>query len=92
MLRTMARDTGVDAFLRQQRGIMSRPDSRPGLSAIGCPVLLIYGRADGISTLEHQQEMLDAIPDGRLEIIEDSGHMLPLERPEKVNALLRAFL
>jgi len=91
-LRAMARDTGVEAFLRQQRAIMSRPDSRPGLSAIGCPVLLIYGRADGISTMEHQQEMLTAIPKARLEIVENSGHMLPLERPEQVNALLRGFL
>jgi pimeloyl-ACP methyl ester carboxylesterase len=92
ILRTMARDTGAEAFVRQQRAIMSRPDSRPGLAAIACPVLLIYGRADGISTLEHQQEMLREIPGSRLEIVEDSGHMLPLERPETVNALLRGFL
>jgi len=71
---------------------MSRPDSRPDLPAIACPVLLIYGRADAITTLEHQQEMLNAIPDVRLKVVEDSGHMLPLERPETVNALLRDFL
>jgi len=91
-LRTMARDIGPDDFLHQQRAIMSRPDSRPGLAAISCPVLLIYGRADAITTWEHQQEMLGAIPDVRLAVVEDSGHMLPLERPEKVNALLRDFL
>ncbi len=91
-LRQMARDIGPDDFLHQQRAIMSRPDSRPGLTAISCPVLLVYGRADAITTWEHQQEMLRAIPDVRLEVVEDSGHMLPLERPEKVNALLRDFL
>jgi pimeloyl-ACP methyl ester carboxylesterase len=91
-LRTMARDIGPEDFLHQQRAIMSRPDSRPGLAAISCPVLLIYGRADAITTWEHQQEMQSAIPDVRLEVVEDSGHMLPLERPEKVNALLRDFL
>ena len=91
-LRTMARDIGPEDFLHQQRAIMSRPDSRPGLAAISCPVLLIYGRADAITTLEHQQEMLGAIPDVRLEVVEDSGHMLPLERPESVNTLLRGFV
>lgn len=91
-LRQMARDTGEQGFLNQQRAIMSRPDSRPGLSAIVCPVLLIFGRADGITTIEHQEEMLSAIPHARLETIEDSGHMVPLERPEKTNTLLRAFL
>lgn len=91
-LRTMAQDIGPDDFLHQQRAIMGRPDSGPGLAAISCPVLLIYGRADAITTWEHQQEMLSAIPDVRLEVVEDSGHMLPLERPERVNALVRDFL
>jgi pimeloyl-ACP methyl ester carboxylesterase len=91
-LRRMARDTGPEAFLNQQRVIMSRPDSRPGLSAIKCPVLLVYGRADAISTLAHQEEMLAAIPDARLAIVEDSGHMLPLEAPEQVKKLLDGFL
>jgi pimeloyl-ACP methyl ester carboxylesterase len=91
-LRQMARDIGAEDFVRQQRAIMSRPDSRSGLAAISCPVLLLYGRFDAITTWEHQHEMLGAIPDVRLEVVGDSGHMLPLERPDKVNALLRDFL
>lgn len=92
MLRKMASDTGAERFQRQQRAIMSRPDSTPSLSAIRCPTLIVYGRADGITTLAHQEEMLAGIPGARLEIVEDSGHMLTLERPAKVNALLRDFL
>src|SRR4051794_1386747 len=34
ILRDMGRETGVDAFLRQQRAIMRRPDSRPLLGSI----------------------------------------------------------
>jgi pimeloyl-ACP methyl ester carboxylesterase len=91
-LRQMARDVGERGFLNQQRAIMSRPDSRAGLGAVACPVLLVFGRADGITTIEHQNEMLAAMPDARLEIIEDSGHMIPLERPERTNAILGDFL
>ncbi len=91
-LREMARDVGESGFLNQQRAIMSRPDSRPGLVAIRCPVLLVFGRADGITTIEHQNEMLAGIPDARLEILEDSGHMIPLEQPERTNEILRTFL
>jgi pimeloyl-ACP methyl ester carboxylesterase len=36
--------------------------------------------------------MLDVLPDARLETVEDSGHMIPLERPKKVTAVLRDFL
>ena len=61
VLRRMAADTGPQAFLRQQRAIMTRPDSVATLGTISCPTLLMFGRQDGITTLEHQQQMLDGI-------------------------------
>ena len=33
IVRSMAEDTGLEAYLRQQQAILSRPDSRPGLAA-----------------------------------------------------------
>lgn len=86
--RQMAQDTGAEAFLRQQRAIMARPDSRPTLADIPCPTLILYARQDGISTLAHQEEMRDGIPNARLEIIEECGHMMTLERPEIVTPRL----
>jgi len=90
--RAMAAETGPDAFLRQQRAIMSRPDSRPSLGAIACPTLVLSGRQDGIVTLAHQEEIRDGIRGARLEILEDCGHLMTLEQPARVNALLAAFL
>lgn len=87
-IRKMALETGAEAFLRQQRAIMARVDSRDNLPDIKCPTLLVYGRHDGITTLAHQIEMLERIPGAKLEILEDSGHMVPLECPEEVNKLL----
>lgn len=92
VIRRMARDTGADTFLRQQRAIMSRADSRPTLATIPCPTLLIWGRQDGITTEAHQQEMLGAIPGARLEKIEDCGHLATLEKPRTVSALLAGWL
>jgi len=92
VLRRMASDTGAETFQRQQRAIMARPDSRPMLASIACPTMLVFGRQDGITTIEHQKEMLEAIPDGRLEVLEDCGHMMTLEKPDAVNGLLKAFL
>lgn len=91
-VRSMATDTGAEAFLRQQRAIMSRPDSRPGLSAIACPTLIVFGAQDGIVTLEHQEEMRAAIPGARLEVVEDCGHLVTLEAPDAVNAILATWL
>ena len=92
VVRRMARDTGAERFLGQQRAIMGRADSRASLSAIPCPTLLIWGRQDGIATEAHQTEMLAAIPDCRLMVIEDCGHRVTLEKPATVNAVLADWL
>jgi len=91
-MRNMAAETGPENFLLQQRAIMARLDSVSTLPTIACPTLLIFGRQDGITTLEHQEQMASLIPNARLEIVEDSGHMVTLEKPDVVNGLLRAFL
>jgi len=91
-VRAMATDTGPDTFLRQQRAIIGRADSRPGLSQIPCPVLLVRGDSDGIVSQAHQDEMLAAIPDVRLETIAGCGHVVTLERPEETVRILTAWL
>lgn len=92
VVRRMAQDTGTERFLGQQRAIMGRADSRASLSAIPCPTLLIWGRQDGIATEAHQTEMLTAIPDCRLTVIEHCGHLVTLEKPATVNAVLAEWL
>lgn len=92
VIRQMASDTGPETFLRQQRAIMSRPDSRPSLDAIRVPTLLIRGDADGITTEAHQAEMLAGIAGARLEVISDCGHLPTLERPDQTSQLLWRWL
>jgi pimeloyl-ACP methyl ester carboxylesterase len=88
----MALATGKEAFLRQERAIIGRIDSRPHLSAIRCPTLVVAGRLDGIMPVELLEELARGIPGARLEVLEDSGHISPLERPEAVTRLLREWL
>ncbi len=88
----MALATGTEAFLRQQRAIIGRIDSRPHLAAIRCPTLVVAGREDAIMPVAWLEELARGIPGARLEVIEDSGHMSSLEQPEKVTALLAEWL
>jgi pimeloyl-ACP methyl ester carboxylesterase len=88
----MADRVGRDAFLRQQKLIMDRPDSRPMLPSISCPTLALCGRQDAISTLEMHAEMADAIPGSRLAVVEECGHLATLERPHAATALMRDWL
>jgi pimeloyl-ACP methyl ester carboxylesterase len=89
---SMAARVGRDAFIREQTAIMNRPDSRPGLSRIHCPTLVLCGREDQATPVEVHREMAADIPNARLVIVPECGHLSPLERPEEVNAALRSWL
>ena len=88
----MALGTGKEAFLRQERAIIARIDSRPHLGDIRCPALVVAAREDGIMPLEWLQELASGIPGARLEVVEASGHCSTLEQPERVTGLLRNWL
>jgi pimeloyl-ACP methyl ester carboxylesterase len=88
----MALGTGKEAFLRQERAIIDRIDSRAQLAAIRCPALVVAAREDGIMPLEWLEELAGGIAGARLEVVEDCGHCSTLEQPERVTALLRGWL
>jgi pimeloyl-ACP methyl ester carboxylesterase len=86
----MARDTGPEAFVRQQTAIMGRADSRPTLAAIGCPTLVLVGEADQITPPERAREIAAGIKGSELVVLEGCGHMCAMEKPQQVeDALVR---
>jgi pimeloyl-ACP methyl ester carboxylesterase len=92
ILAAMADRVGRKAFLRQQQAILRRPDSWPDLAAIRCPTLLLSGRQDRLAPPDLQQDMAKAIAEARQVVVEDCGHLSPLERPEAVTKALRDWL
>jgi pimeloyl-ACP methyl ester carboxylesterase len=92
LVRHMADDTGAKRFLAQQRAIMTRIDSRPSLTAIKAPTLVIRGAEDGITTHAHHDEILAGIPHARFIEIPGCGHLPTLECPEMTNRLLKDWL
>jgi pimeloyl-ACP methyl ester carboxylesterase len=69
--------------------LLGRPDPRPGLAMIRCPVLVGVGRYDRWSPPSQHEDMIAALPgDPRFVIFEESGHMAPLEAPEAVSQAL----
>lgn len=87
----MARKTpGI--FAAQIRALLARPAAEDVLHAIRCPTLVLCGREDAWSPLRRHEEMARVIPGARLAVIERSGHMVTLERPEAVTAALRSWL
>jgi len=93
LVRQMAEDVGAGGFIRQQRAIMRRPDSRPTLAGSTCPVLVLVGEEDEITPLAEAREMAALVgARGRLAIVPGSGHLSTLEAPERVTAELLRWL
>jgi pimeloyl-ACP methyl ester carboxylesterase len=86
--RVMAKETGADAFVRQQRAIMGRPDSRAGLAAIRCPTLMLAGEGDELTPPALAQEIAAGISGARLVTVPDCGHLSTLEQPTAVTKAL----
>ncbi len=89
-VKDMALRMGGEAFIKQLS--IQRPDRRADLAAITCPTLVIWARQDELRSLKESQEMADAIPGAKLEVIEDCGHMTPMEAPDAALRLLADWL
>ncbi len=92
VIREMAERTGIEGYIRQQNAIIARPDYRPMLPSIACPTMVLCGRQDRLTPLENSEQMAAAIPDAKLVVVEECGHMSTLERPETVNRAMRNWL
>jgi pimeloyl-ACP methyl ester carboxylesterase len=84
----MCHDVGPEAYVRQQKAIMGRADSRPMLASIRCPTLVLVGEQDEATPPALSREMAAVIPRARLVTVADCGHLSTLEEPEAVTAAL----
>lgn len=91
-IREMAETVGKEAFLRQERAMISRIDSRPFLGQVRCPTLVVCGREDVITPVEMHRELQAGIPGASLTVIEGSGHLSTLEQPRRVTDALRGWI
>lgn len=88
----MAEEVGAEGFVREQVAIMARADSRPLLATIRVPTLVVVGRQDQTTPLPRAEEMAAGIANARLVVIEECGHMSPIEKPAELSAALRKWL
>jgi pimeloyl-ACP methyl ester carboxylesterase len=61
-------------------------------SEISVPTLLIHGSHDLIIPTEHSKTLHRLIPDSKLEIIPDSGHMIPFTHSDTIISLIEKEL
>ena len=91
-VKTMMLETPPAGAAAALRGRALRHDYVKTLSTIDVPVLIVVGRDDEFTPVADAQRMHDIVPDSRLAVIEDAGHVPNLEQPEVFNEILLRFL
>jgi len=87
-IREMGRRLGYEAMVVQS-GLR-----RDGIAAaeLRCPTLVIGADQDALRSAQETRELADAIPGARLEVIDGSGHMLPLEQSAVLATAILSWL
>jgi pimeloyl-ACP methyl ester carboxylesterase len=70
----------------------SRPSRGQFLSAFPHPVIVVTGADDGAPGLKMSAAQAASAQQGRLHIVPECGHYVPLERPEYLNSILREVI
>jgi pimeloyl-ACP methyl ester carboxylesterase len=83
----------VQGFRNQIKALLGRPDALPFLAKAPAGTLVLCGREDAWSPPEQHAVISHALPDQPpVTIIDNSGHMAPMEQPEAVSTALRKWL
>ena len=88
----MALDLGPGVFREQSLALRDRPDSAGLLPDIDIPVAVVCGREDRLCPVSYHEYMADQIPGAELTVLDDCGHIAPMEQPSAVNELLLRLL
>ena len=89
-LRSMQRRLGRE--VRKRQAALVRLDGYADLERITCPSLVVACRQDRLRSFAETERMAQHLPDARFAILEDCGHMAPLERPDELTALLASWI
>jgi pimeloyl-ACP methyl ester carboxylesterase len=84
--------TGTEVVARYLRAIYTHA-RYPALEALAqTRALVISGDRDKLTPPEHSAEICRILPDAEFVSVPGAGHVVPLERPDVVNAALMTFL
>jgi pimeloyl-ACP methyl ester carboxylesterase len=89
-LRGMQRRLGRE--VRAQQAALVRLDGYADLERITCPSLVVACRQDRLRRFAETERMAQHLPNARFAVLEDCGHMAPLERPRELTALLAGWI
>lgn len=86
------RGASPEGVILALHAMASRDDSTMLLPTLKIPTLVLAGEADLLVPPDESRKMAEVIPDARLTLIPQVGHLPSLEAPEAVNQAMAEFL
>jgi pimeloyl-ACP methyl ester carboxylesterase len=68
------------------RGLRNR------LHRIRAPTLVVWGESDRLISPVYAADFAESIPDSRVELVSEAGHVVQWEQPEALEGVIKAFL
>jgi pimeloyl-ACP methyl ester carboxylesterase len=84
--------TPPQAVALAQRAMANRRDQTALLSQIKTPTLIMAGREDSLIPSTEAEAMSQLIPNSQLKLIDQVGHLIPIESPQLFQKTLEKFL
>ncbi len=91
ILAMIARST-PERFARQIEALLARPDAESVLATIRCPTLVLCGREDTWAPVAQHCELAERVAGSTLVVVDECGHMAPMERPREVAEAMRRWI
>ncbi len=66
-------------------------DPWPVLPSVQCPVLVLEGEHTENRGIIDFQKAAERFPNGSYQLVEDAGHLIPMEKPELILSIIRSF-
>ena len=88
----MAAEIGSAGFVRQQEAILGRQDQSETLRNLTVPTLILCGLLDTLTPPHLSEEMHALVPNSRLTLLPEIGHLSSMEAPAAVTKALIALL
>ena len=87
-IQKMGQHLGYDTFVRQS--LLNRNEQ--DIIKILCPTLIIYSEQDQIRSANEANELHQQIKGSDLAVIENTGHMIPMEQPKALAQIILKWL
>jgi len=91
-VRAMVESTSPAAIAAASRGMAQRLESIDMLRLISCPVLVVSGEEDILTTAQAAESWAREIPGAGTKVLHGAGHLASLEQPQAFNELVKRFI